>query len=246
MEAVSGASELTEPGVGPGGLTDWQISVDVGSAAAFHARDLASAPTRHATWFSVDRPALVIGSAQPLETIDLDACAVGGFEVVRRRSGGGAVLMVPGEIIWLDVWIGRHDPLWSDDIGRSMWWLGDAWASALASLGQGAGASAGAGADACRVHRGALVSTEWSRTVCFDGVGSGEVLVGDAKAVGISQRRTRHGARLQSAVHVRWAPDRLRSLLAEPRPEVDALRSVWCINSEPVAIRSAVERFLPR
>ena len=36
--------------------------------------------------------------------IDLDvACAAPGVEVVRRRSGGGAVLLVPGEVVWFDV-----------------------------------------------------------------------------------------------------------------------------------------------
>ena len=37
--------------------------------------------------------------------------------------------------------------------------------------------------------------------------GPGEVMVGEAKLVGISQRRTRDAARFQTMVHLRWRPD---------------------------------------
>ena len=42
-----------------------------------------------------------------------------GVEVVRRRSGGGAVLLLPGEFVWLDLVIPAGDPLWLDDVGQA-------------------------------------------------------------------------------------------------------------------------------
>jgi len=50
--------------------------------------------------------------------------------------------------------------------------------------------------------------------VCFAGLGSGEVSVGDRKIVGMSQRRTRDWARFQCLVHRRFEPDDSLDVLA--------------------------------
>ncbi|MGQ0520598.1 MAG: lipoyl protein ligase domain-containing protein [Actinomycetota bacterium] len=144
---------------------------------------------------------MVLGSTQPAPP------AGGTIEVVRRRSGGGAVLVEPGRVVWADVVVPAGDPLWQVDVGRAAWWLGEAWAAALADLGL-AGAA---------VHRGGLVRTRWSALVCFAGLGPGEVTVAGRKAVGISQRRTRDGALFQCAVPLAWDPAPLIDLLV-PAP----------------------------
>jgi lipoate---protein ligase len=109
------------------------------------------------------------------------------------------VLLDPGAVLWVDVELPRDDPLWDDDLGRAAWWVGELFAAAL-----------GAG----DVHRGALHRGRWGELVCFAGLGPGEVTVDGAKVVGISQRRTRAGARFQCAVPRRWEPERLAGLLA--------------------------------
>lgn len=222
----------------------WRVSGHHGGAAEFHGLQPVVGPgDRLVWWFDVDRPALAIGSAQPSGTIDADACAAGGVDVVRRRSGGGAVLLIPGEIVWVDVVIGRDDPLWVDDVGRAMWWLGDVWVDALASLGI-AGAT---------VHRRPLQATPWSRVVCFDGVGPGEVLVDGRKAVGISQRRTRSFARMQCALHLAWRPADIAPLLAEPRPDpveltppfTPPLELATALTADPTPLRASFTAALP-
>ena len=96
------------------------------------------------------------------------------------------------------------------------------------------------------VHRGALERTPWSSTVCFDGLGAGEVVVDGAKAVGVSQRRRRDGARLQSSLHRHWRPDVMVDLLASPRPSVGELRDVHEVDAAEASLRAAVEARLAR
>lgn len=212
----------------------WHVSTRRGSAGQLHAGPDDSNVTRSATWCEVDRLALVLGSSQPESSIDIDACRRAGVDVVRRRSGGGAVLIVPGEMLWLDVIVPLGDPLWSDDVGRAMWWLGDVWSEALGACG----------VTGSEVYRGSLRSTAWSRLVCFDGLGAGEVLVGGSKAVGMSQRRTRSWLRLQSSVHLAWRPDLMVSLLAEPRPTGSALLEPFVVPVAAERLASAVEECL--
>ncbi len=94
------------------------------------------------------------------------------------------------------------------------------------------------GAREVSVHDGPMVTTPWSSTVCFDGVGAGEVLLGGRKLVGISQRRTRHAARLQCCWYSHYDPARLVELLAPAaRPTVTDLRPVATV---PPAIADAM------
>jgi len=177
-----------------------------GTAAELHG-DRLPVPDHHLVRVaSVTGPALVLGSAQVASRLDLDLAESLGVEVARRRSGGGAVLVWPGHQVWLDVGLPRSDPLWDDDIGRSALWLGEALAAALVQLG----------AAAAVPHAGRLEHTAWSHLVCFAGRAPGEVVVGDRKVVGTSQRRTREGAIFQVAVALVWAPRLLFDLLRMP------------------------------
>jgi len=133
----------------------WGVEAHQGSAADFHARAVEEPAGRLVWWSTVDRPALVLGSAQRPEVADAGAMAAAGVELVRRRSGGGAVLLVPGEVVWVDVIVPAGDPLWDDDVGRATHWLGATWARALAACGM---------PDAT-VHRGPMIRTPWSSLV---------------------------------------------------------------------------------
>ena len=86
-----------------------------------------------------------------------------------------------------------------------MVWLGNGLAAAIASSDR-------VSSDLV-VHDGPMRSTPWSRLVCFDGLGAGEVLLGGRKLVGISQRRTRDAARLQCCWYSAYDPQRLVALL---------------------------------
>jgi lipoate-protein ligase A len=161
-------------------------------------------PAVRSVWFvEVDRPTLVLGSTQSDEVVDRRRAEAAGVDVVRRRSGGGAVLLRPGETVWADVLLPAGDPLAEADVGRAFGWVGEAWATALVRCGV-AGTI---------VHRGRPRASAWSDLVCFAGLGLGEVTVGGAKVVGISQRRTRAGALFQCGALVAWEPDPLFDVL---------------------------------
>ena len=177
----------------------WSVSRFSGSAAELHA--LEPAPARGIWHLEVDRPTLVLGSTQPVTDVDAPALARRGVELARRRSGGGAVLLVPGEHTWVDVVVPSGDPLWSDDVEEATWWLGESWRSALTQAGV-----------ISAVHpRG--VTDRLGRVVCFAALGPGELSVAGQKLLGISQRRTRDAARFQCVVHRRFDPDATESLL---------------------------------
>jgi lipoate-protein ligase A len=106
-------------------------------------------------------------------------------------------------VAWFDLLVPKGDPLWDEDVGRAVWWVGEAWTAVLADLGLRAD-----------VHRGPLTRPPWSDRVCFAGLGAGEVSVGGRKVVGISQRRVRDQARFQCAALLAWRPDDLVDLLA--------------------------------
>lgn len=200
----------------PGAGEPWPVERLSGTAADIHARPLPTGGARLVTVLAAVRPALVLGSTQRDDVVDADAAAAAGIDLVRRRSGGGAVLVDPSTTVWIDVDLPVGDPLWTDDVGRSFGWLGQAWAEALRSLGLDAA-----------VNPGGMCTTSWSRLVCFAGLGAGEVTVGGVKAVGLAQRRTRHGARFQTAVNLVWDPVPLLGLLAlDPAERARASRDL--------------------
>lgn len=198
----------------------WAVERLRGSPAELHAIQMPD-PAHRAVWIlDATEAALVLGSTQP-------EVVVQGLEVCRRNSGGGAVLVRPAEVLWIDVLVPRTDEWWDDDVGRAAHWLGETWRDALRTG---------------TVHTDTLVSTSWSSQICFAGVGPGEVLIDGRKVVGISQRRTRAGARFQCAVLRTWDPSELARIFApdewrevadllEPAavgvPDLDALEAAF-------------------
>jgi lipoate-protein ligase A len=138
---------------------------------------------------TIRRPTLVLGSTQDESIVDLSAVARHGVERIRRRSGGGAVLLEPDLGVWIDTWVPRADPLWSDDITRSSAWVGEWWVESLELGG-------------FEVHRGPAITSRWSDLICFAGVGAGEVVRDGRKLVGVAQWRSRQGALFHSLAYI--------------------------------------------
>ncbi|MFV1989910.1 MAG: hypothetical protein ACC652_04130 [Acidimicrobiales bacterium] len=168
----------------------WHWESRNGSVSALHAR-----PLQSSRWVEDLSPAgesVVLGSAQQPRLVDSDLADSLGIEVAQRRGGGGAVWLAPGAQLWLEFTIPPTDPLWLQDVGEAFMWLGELFRETLAGLGV-----------AAQVHRSATVASAASGLVCFGGLGPGEIVVGGQKLVGISQRRTRAGARFQLVMYER-------------------------------------------
>lgn len=178
----------------------WPVEVIEGTAAEIHDRPPSGGPALW--WCRPTGPSVVLGSSQAGETLDEAAAERLGLAVARRRSGGAAVVVIPGEMVWLDVVVPLDAVAWARDLRSSMRWFGRAWAAALGGLGIAAS------------HREAgMVRPDVAATVCFAGLGPGEVVdASGAKLVGLSQRRTSSTIRLQSMCHRRWRADRYAAL----------------------------------
>jgi lipoate-protein ligase A len=156
-------------------------------------------------WLQPDDAALVLGSRQTPELVDIEDCARLGLDIVRRRSGGGGVLIIPDQVVWVD--IVAPPGAAPDDVRGSMIWAGELWRRALAGAGERGGLS---------VHAGSMTHTAWSDLVCFAGVGPGEVSLDGRKLVGLSQRRTRNGIRIQGTLYTSAPRIDITSVLRGP------------------------------
>jgi lipoate-protein ligase A len=137
----------------------------------------------------VPRPVLVLGSSQSLDILDMDR--LGATPLRRRRGGGGLVLLQPGDL-WVDWWIPATDQRWTGDVHVGSQTAGSWWEAALGPLVQGE----------ISIHGGAIEGDPAYRLVCFAGAGPGELFVDGRKAVGVTQWRVREGMFLSSALLV--------------------------------------------
>ena len=173
-----------------------------GAAGLLHERPMPLDGRRRISWLRPTAAAVVLGSTGPDPFGDQHPFGDQRLDVVRRRSGGGAVWLDPEVCTWIDVFVPGGDPLWRSDVGESFGWLGRRVAAAFASLGMGV--------STCR---GPYDAGPGGGLVCFASRGPGEVTVGGRKLVGISQRRTREGARFQCVWYEQFSLGPLESLL---------------------------------
>lgn len=212
-----------------------------GTAAELHMQEIDEPAAASIRVQHVTSPALVLGSHQDERIVDRSACRRAGVDVVRRRSGGGAVLLVPGSVSWLDVILPSAAPGWDDDVHRPMIWLGRHLRSVLLDRFAEHGITARP-----LVHEGRFRPGGWSDRLCFDGLGAGEITLDGAKLVGISQRRTRYAARLQCSWYSSFEWRRVVELLVpSARPPIDELAPVATVAASvtelvPASLRTAL------
>ena len=175
---------------------------------------------------------LVLGSTQAASVVNQDELAARGLSCFQRRSGGGAVLLAPQSQIWIDVLIPRDDPLWEADLSQSSLWLGRVWQQTLAA----------AGLD-CEVYEGPFEAGRYGSLACYASRAPGEVLHAGRKCVGISQRRTKQGARFQTSLLCRWDAAEFARLFDLPEGEIRQLAKSLeqLVAPLPIAAEASVE-----
>ncbi|MCB1256196.1 MAG: lipoate--protein ligase family protein [Microthrixaceae bacterium] len=195
----------------------WNLERESGGAAYLH--ELSSSFDQRVVRVNqVTSSAAVLSSTQNSSILDHAVVAGADIDVVKRHSGGGMVRLDPGAQLWIDIFLPRTDPLWVDDVSRSGDWLGAAWVRALDALG----------VDDLALWTDRLSDPELGRIVCFAATGPGEVTSGGRKLVGVSQRRSRAGARYQCTVYLSHDPTSTLGLLDDivvGQDQMDRLRS---------------------
>ena len=179
---------------------------------------------------------LVLGSAQPEESVDRAACAADGVRVLRRGSGGGAVLCDPA-LLEVDVALPAGHPLLVDDVSESYQFLGEAWRDALAELGvDGRLVAVDEARAATDVRRAA------ARVACYAGLSPYEVVDRDgAKLVGFCQRRRRGAALYQCGLACGRDPGDVARYVRVDRA---ALGPTCVVQLDPAAAWAALEPLL--
>lgn len=171
-------------------------------------------------WCVTPQPALVLGVGQPLDDFDAAACQRAGLPIVRRSSGGTAVLADDG-LLNLDVALPAAHRLEHRDVVRAYAWLGTALARAFRRLGW---AACVVTPDAARRDTADLRADEYPgatvlRRTCFGGRSPYEVLVTGRKVVGLCQVRRRTGTLYQVGILLGFDAPRLAGLLRGPAAE---------------------------
>jgi lipoate-protein ligase A len=168
----------------------------------------ASPPT--VRFFAWDPPTISVGYAQPLDRrLDLEAARRLGIGLVRRTTGGSAILHEGPDLeLTYSVVADGRDFAGADDLLESYRFIGRALAAGLRKLG--------APVDMVPVQpsdRAAMPA------FCFARTGSHELEVGGRKLVGSAQRRQGAGFLQHGSVMLGARPDRLaRVFPAEPDP----------------------------
>ncbi|MGC8510157.1 MAG: hypothetical protein ACP5PB_04715 [Acidimicrobiales bacterium] len=154
---------------------------------------------------------LVLGGHQALSVLG-PRVARDGVTLRRRRGGGGLVVLRPGDL-WVDWWFPSSDPRWSPDVGVSSRLVGGWWREVVAARVAGD----------VREHEGHLEGDPALGVMCFAGRGPGEVFVDGRKAVGVTQWRVREGTFLSTVVHAHETRDALGYLRHVPPGLEEAL-----------------------
>lgn len=224
-------------------MTGFPVRTVRTSVGAAHATPFPEVVERAVWFFEPIDAAVVLGSTQALSTLDLGEVHRRRLDVVRRHSGGGAVVVDAESLSWFDVWLPAGDPLFEQDVSASAVWLGGTVAEVLRSSGLDATVLDAAAVE--RLGRG----SPFERLVCFAGLAAGEVVVDGRKAVGISQRRTRAGARFQVMILHRLDPTATAALFVlgdDDRARLDdrLRRCVYEVEVDPIDLSRALEQAL--
>jgi lipoate---protein ligase len=156
-------------------------------------------------WWVAVKPAVVVGLGlhhQLASVVDLERCRAAGVEVLHRRAGGGA-LLVDEHMLCGAVCV-PIDAVPSD-VTESYRWLGDELTAALNECGVPARRVdvAEARADVAALRSSGDVVSRLLLSTCYGALSPHEVVVGQAKVVGLAQVRRRHAALFQFGILLR-------------------------------------------
>ncbi len=199
-------------------------------------------------------PAIVLGRSQQPDPGQLARAAGKKLPLIRRRSGGGAVMAGP-EMLSLSVFLPAQHAIARGGPVAAYHWLGQLWRDVLGQVGVN---SRLCELDEARrsQQQAREVGADWA---CYSSISHGELVTPDGrKLLGIAQIRSRFCTVLTSGVYLRapaWAT--LAEVVAGGRGQVEYLAdfnaSIGCITGTgakelagviPAGIDAALHRHL--
>src|SRR5919109_2759554 len=154
-------------------------------------------------FYSWSPPAVSLGYAQSIEReIDLRQCTALGIDVVRRPTGGRAVLH-DHEVTYSLV-ISAHDPRVTAGILAAYLTISRALIRGLSYLG--------VTAELLPLRRGVPLPSDQASAVCFATPSSYEVAVGGRKIIGSAQRRAHDVIMQHGSIPLSWDFERMRAV----------------------------------
>ncbi|MGH7268513.1 MAG: lipoate--protein ligase family protein, partial [Candidatus Rokuibacteriota bacterium] len=181
--------------------------------------------------FGWQPPTVSLGYGQALDdAIDLDAAARLGIGLVRRPTGGSAILHEPpGFEVTYSVTARSGDFPGADDLLETYRVIAGGLVAGLARLG--------VHADVVPVRR---ERRQAAPTFCFARTGSYEIAVGGRKLVGSAQRRQGGGFLQHGAVLLDADPARLAAVFPGVRAPLDAVTTVAAVLGRRAGFDEAV------
>jgi len=169
---------------------------------------------RFYAWFP---PCLSLGRNQPLADVDLGACQAAGVDMVRRPTGGRAILHT--DELTYSIAMLQKDPRARGDVVESYRRLSEGLLAGLAGLGVGSAQAA----EAAQATRWLEPETE-PTAICFETPSRYEIAVNGRKLVGSAQWRARGGVLQHGTLPLQGDVARVVDLLAFPSSERAAQR----------------------
>jgi lipoyl(octanoyl) transferase len=170
---------------------------------------------RFYTW---SPPTLSLGYGQPIESdINLTQCQALGIDVVRRPTGGRAVLH--DHELTYSVVIRADDPRVTSGVLAAYLTISQALIRGLSYLG--------IAAELLPLRRGAVLPSDDASPVCFATPSSYEVAVGGRKIIGSAQRRARGVIMQHGSIPISHDLDKMRAVFSSsPRGSRSAHREL--------------------
>ncbi len=204
-------------------------------------------------WSQAEHTGLVLGFSQKHETLNQKALEQLHLPIYHRRAGGTAVLVGP-HLLSLDVVLPAGHPLILPDVVESYRWFGEAWVTALYTLGIQTRIVLPAEAHTQRALRKQATTQAYEALLhraCYGTLSSYEVVFGKRKVVGLDMIRRRTGTLLQAGVLLHWDTELLAQLLGHTDEEQQLLRvglferaiGLDVIAGHPVTVQEIITAF---
>ncbi len=187
-----------------------------------------------------DRAAIIMGCSQRPDEGQIRRSEEAGLAIIRRRSGGGAVLAGPW-MLSITVFIPPDHPVAQQNIIEVFSWLEQIWIDSLRACGVPC-----RGVDQAMIDNSKTISQQQDlKWACYASLSHGEIVSDDGrKLVGLAQIRKRKGVALVSGLHLCPSDWSLLSSVVVDNPQPgDALER---LNSDAQSLSgTAAETLLP-